>query len=97
MHTTLISPGLLEAHLSDSSWFIADCRYNLKDEAWGRAQYVAGHIPGAVFVNLARDRPSDSRASRIRSTPSTVTSRERATGIIGTTSPPTARCGRRAS
>ena len=55
MHTTLISPELLEAHLSDSSWLIADCRYNLKDEEWGRAQYLAGHIPGAVFVGLAHD------------------------------------------
>ena len=55
MHTTLISPELLEAHLSDSSWLIADCRYNLKDEEWGRTQYLAGHIPGAVFVGLAHD------------------------------------------
>ncbi|HXD16185.1 MAG TPA: sulfurtransferase [Vicinamibacterales bacterium] len=55
MHTTLISPELLEAHLSDNSWLIADCRYNLKDEEWGRAQYLAGHVPGAVFVDLAHD------------------------------------------
>jgi thiosulfate/3-mercaptopyruvate sulfurtransferase len=55
MHTTLISPALLEAQLDDPSWLIADCRYNLKDEEWGRAQYAAGHIPGAVFVNLAHD------------------------------------------
>ena len=55
MHTTLISTELLAAHLNDSSWLIADCRYNLKDEHWGAAQYGAGHIPGAVFVNLAHD------------------------------------------
>ena len=56
MHTTLISPALLAAaQLDDPSWLIADCRYNLKDEEWGRAQYVAGHIPGAVFVHLAHD------------------------------------------
>ncbi|HEY3162033.1 MAG TPA: sulfurtransferase [Vicinamibacterales bacterium] len=55
MHTTLISPASVEAHLSDSSWLIADCRYNLKDEEWGRAQYLGGHIPGAVFVDLAHD------------------------------------------
>jgi thiosulfate/3-mercaptopyruvate sulfurtransferase len=55
MHTTLISTGLLEAHLQDGSWLVADCRYNLKDEQWGREQYVANHIPGAVFVNLAHD------------------------------------------
>ena len=55
MHTTLISTELLAAHLNDSSWLIADCRYSLKDEQWGAAQYTAGHIPAAVFVNLAHD------------------------------------------
>ncbi len=55
MHTTLVSTEQLDAHLNDSSWLIADCRYNLKDELWGRGQYVAGHISGAVFVSLAHD------------------------------------------
>jgi thiosulfate/3-mercaptopyruvate sulfurtransferase len=55
MHTTLISTDVLASHLDDSSWFIADCRYNLKDEQWGPTQYVASHIPGAVFVSLAHD------------------------------------------
>jgi thiosulfate/3-mercaptopyruvate sulfurtransferase len=55
MHTTLISTDTLSVHLDDASWLIADCRYNLKDERWGQAQYAASHIPGAVFVNLAHD------------------------------------------
>src|ERR1051325_4191706 len=55
MHTTLISTDQLNAHLNDSSWLVADCRYNLKDELWGREQYLASHIPGAVFVSLAYD------------------------------------------
>ena len=55
MHTTLISTDQLDAHLNDSSWLIADCRYNLKDERWGREQYTASHIPGAAFVSLAHD------------------------------------------
>lgn len=55
MHTNLISTELLAEHLNDSSWLIADCRHNLKDEGWGRSQYAAGHIPGAVFVSLAHD------------------------------------------
>ena len=32
-----------------------DCRWALGDPDWGRAQYLAGHIPGAVFVDLDRD------------------------------------------
>jgi thiosulfate/3-mercaptopyruvate sulfurtransferase len=55
MHTTLISTDVLASCLDNSSWLIADCRYNLKDEQWGCAQYRASHIPGAVFVSLAHD------------------------------------------
>jgi thiosulfate/3-mercaptopyruvate sulfurtransferase len=55
MHTTLISTDVLASYLDNSSWLIADCRYNLKDEQWGHAQYLASHIPGAVFVSLAHD------------------------------------------
>jgi thiosulfate/3-mercaptopyruvate sulfurtransferase len=54
-HTTLISTETLASHLADPSWIVADCRYNLNDEAWGRTQYRAGHIAGAIFVNLAHD------------------------------------------
>jgi thiosulfate/3-mercaptopyruvate sulfurtransferase len=53
MHTTLISTDVLAGHLVDSTWLIADCRYNLNDETWGRAQYEATHVPGAVFVDVA--------------------------------------------
>ena len=55
MHTTLVSTDTLAPHLNDPSWLIADCRYNLKDEQWGYAQYVQNHIAGAFFVNLAQD------------------------------------------
>ena len=55
MHTTLISTDVLAEHLADPSWLIADCRYNLNDETWGRAQYDDAHVPGAVFVDLAHD------------------------------------------
>jgi thiosulfate/3-mercaptopyruvate sulfurtransferase len=55
MHTTFISTDLLAEHLADSSWLIADCRYNLNDATWGRMQYQAAHIPSAVFVDVAHD------------------------------------------
>ena len=32
-----------------------DCRWALGDPEWGRAQYLAGHIPGAVFLDLDQD------------------------------------------
>jgi thiosulfate/3-mercaptopyruvate sulfurtransferase len=55
MHTTLISTETLAEHLTDPLWLIADCRYNLSNELWGRAQYETSHIPGAVFVDVAHD------------------------------------------
>jgi thiosulfate/3-mercaptopyruvate sulfurtransferase len=36
-------------------YVFADCRWSLDDPGWGRAQYVAGHIPGAVFLDVERD------------------------------------------
>jgi thiosulfate/3-mercaptopyruvate sulfurtransferase len=55
MHTTLLSTDVLAEQLVNPSWLIADCRYNLSDAVWGRAQYEAGHIPGAVFVDVSHD------------------------------------------
>ena len=55
MHTTLISTDALAEHLADPAWLIVDCRYNLNDETWGRAQYESAHIPGALFVDVAHD------------------------------------------
>ena len=36
-------------------YVFADCRWSLDDPAWGHEQYLAGHIPGAVFIDLERD------------------------------------------
>ena len=50
-HTTLISTDTLAANL-DRGWAVVDCRYDLKDTEWGRAQYATGHIPSAVYADL---------------------------------------------
>ena len=52
-HTTLISTETLAERLSD--WTIVDCRFDLSNDAWGRDQYAAGHIPGAVYASLNDD------------------------------------------
>lgn len=49
-YTTLISAAELNACLTDVLVF--DCRHDLFDHAKGAAQYAAGHIPGARFVNV---------------------------------------------
>jgi thiosulfate/3-mercaptopyruvate sulfurtransferase len=39
-----------------------DCRWTLDDPGWGRAQYLAGHVPGATFLDLERDLAAPSGA-----------------------------------
>jgi len=51
---TIISTGDLQAHLGDG-WVIVDCRYDLGNDGWGREQYLASHIPGALYASLKQD------------------------------------------
>ena len=51
----LISIRALGNLLGDEKLRILDCRFDLADVDAGRADYLAGHIPGAVFVDLNRD------------------------------------------
>lgn len=51
--STLVSTETLGAHLGD--WAVVDCRFDLANEAWGREQYGAAHIPGAVYASLNDD------------------------------------------
>jgi thiosulfate/3-mercaptopyruvate sulfurtransferase len=36
------------------NYVFADCRWALDDPEWGRAEYLAGHIPGAAFLDVER-------------------------------------------
>jgi len=53
--TTLIETSTLARQLIDQEFAIVDCRYDLRDEAWGRRQYAESHIPGAVYASLDAD------------------------------------------
>lgn len=55
MHTLLVDPALLAAHLGDPAWAVVDCRFRLAEPAWGRRAYAAGHLPGAVYAHLDDD------------------------------------------
>lgn len=50
----LVSAEWLAAHLQHPSLVVADCRWYI-DGRSGEAAYDAGHIPGAVFVDLDSD------------------------------------------
>jgi thiosulfate/3-mercaptopyruvate sulfurtransferase len=70
-YTTLISTAALAEHLDSGSaprkeWVIVDCRYDLAKEDWGREQYRAGHIPGAVYASLSHDLSAASDGSNGR-------------------------------
>mgnify|MGYP001018385929 CR=1 FL=1 len=53
--TTLISTAELADHLADPDWAIVDVRSSLTDHAIGERNYLAAHIPGAVYAHLERD------------------------------------------
>ena len=55
MSSPLIGTAELDALLGDSRLRVVDCRFDLGDPEAGRRQYLAGHIPGAVFADLDRD------------------------------------------
>lgn len=55
LRTPLISTAELAGHLSDPDWFVADCRFELSNPAAGFAAWQAGHIPGALHVDLEKD------------------------------------------
>ena len=52
--TTLIQAAELAA-LPAGDVVIADCRHQLTDPGYGRAAWLAGHVPGAQFLHLDRD------------------------------------------
>ena len=55
LRTPLISTAELAPHLSEADWLVADCRFELSKPEAGAAAWRAGHIPGAVHVDLERD------------------------------------------
>lgn len=55
MYTTLIDCQTVASHLNDANWIIVDARFSLGDVDEGRRNYLARHIPGAVYAHLDDD------------------------------------------
>ena len=51
----LVSAGQLVARSQDPNVRIIDARFELYDPVAGPAMYAAGHVPGAVYLDLDRD------------------------------------------
>jgi thiosulfate/3-mercaptopyruvate sulfurtransferase len=54
-YSTLISAQELAQYYGDDSWAVIDCRFSLADPPLGRTQYLAAHVPGAVYAHLDED------------------------------------------
>jgi thiosulfate/3-mercaptopyruvate sulfurtransferase len=63
MTTPLVSPWWLSENLAEVR--ILDARFKLSDPELGLRAYRAGHIPGALFVDLERDLSAPVRADRV--------------------------------
>lgn len=51
----LVSATDLRARLEAGNTRVFDCRFNLVERDQGRAEWLAGHIPGAAYADLDRD------------------------------------------
>lgn len=54
-YQTLIDAADLARLVEQGDVLVCDCRFDLNDPAAGRRDYRAGHIPGAVYVDLEQD------------------------------------------
>jgi len=54
-YQTLIDPPDLARLIEQGDVLVCDCRFDLNNPSAGRRDYLAGHIPGAVYVDLEKD------------------------------------------
>jgi thiosulfate/3-mercaptopyruvate sulfurtransferase len=54
-HDSLIEVSALQRLIGAADCRIVDCRFDLMQPEKGREEYLAGHIPGAVFADLDKD------------------------------------------
>lgn len=54
-YTTLISTAELAERLTADDWVIVDCRFYLLQPDRGHEEYLASHIPGAVYAHMDHD------------------------------------------
>jgi thiosulfate/3-mercaptopyruvate sulfurtransferase len=53
--SALVDPATLSSLLYRPDIVIVDCRFDLQDPSWGESEYLASHVPGAVYAHLNRD------------------------------------------
>jgi thiosulfate/3-mercaptopyruvate sulfurtransferase len=56
---TILSAADLKNNLKNPDWAILDCRFDFQETELGFQDYLAGHIPGAIYIHLDRDLSSE--------------------------------------
>ena len=51
----LLSPAELETLIGTGRCVVVDCRFEFSDTSKGRADWLAGHVPGAAYAHLDDD------------------------------------------
>jgi thiosulfate/3-mercaptopyruvate sulfurtransferase len=54
-YSGFITTGQLAGHATDPLWVVIDSSFDLANPEWGHANYVNGHIPGALYAHLDDD------------------------------------------
>jgi thiosulfate/3-mercaptopyruvate sulfurtransferase len=55
MQQPLVTPQWLQEHLGNDNVVVVDCRFVLGNPSQGYADYLDGHIPGALYFHLEHD------------------------------------------
>lgn len=65
-YSDFVTTSQLATHAHDSAWVLVDCSFDLAEPAWGRENYLEGHIPGAIYAHLDEDlsAPKTARTGR---------------------------------
>ena len=56
---TILSAADLKKNLDNPEWAIMDCRFDLQESELGYQEYLAGHVPGSLYIHLDRDLSSE--------------------------------------
>jgi len=55
----ILSAAELNKNLDNPDWAIMDCRFDFDEPELGYQEYLAGHIPGSLYIDLERDLSSE--------------------------------------
>jgi len=55
MHTSLITPKIVNKNIDNPNWRFIDCRFALSDPEKKQVEFALSHIPGSIYAHVNRD------------------------------------------